>query len=184
MRSISTCLAIVVVIFTVICCISCDGEEESQTSAEDCFGIYLTAADVSINWLTAEEVSIDRLGMLPYMELADEPLISSSDINSYSSETHEIELTTSAADRIRQINLSGKAFVVCFDQQPVYSGVFVSAYSSRTFDGVVIMWPLMNNNGRTIGIELGYPGREFFMGEDPRSDPKILQCLDQHNKLD
>ena len=184
MRSISICLGLIVLLVTVICCISCEGEEESQIPAEDCFGIYLTAADLSIDWLTAEGVSIDRLGMLPYMELADEPLISSSDIYSYSRETHEIELTTSAADRIRQINLSGKAFVVCVDHQPVYSGAFMSAYFSRTFNGVVIMWPLMNNNGRTIGIELGYPGREFFMGEDPRSDPKILGCLDQHNKLD
>ena len=174
MRSISICLAIVVLIVTVICCISCDGEEESQTPAEDCFGIYLTANDLSI----------DSLAMLSYIEPADEPLISSSDIYSYSSETHEIELTTSAAARIQQINLSGKAFVVCVDHHPVYSGAFMSVYFSRTFDGVVIMWPLVNNNGKTIRIELGYPGKEFFMGEDPRSDPKILGCLDQHNKLD
>lgn len=183
MRSISICLGLVVLLATVICCISCEGEEESQIPAEDCLGIYLTAADVSIDWLTAEDVSIDRLGMLPHMELAGEPLISSSDIHSYSSETHEIELTTSAVDRIQQINLSGKAFVVCVDHQPIYSGAFMSAYFSRTFDGVVIMWPLVNNNGKTIRIELGYPGEKYFTGEDPRTDPKILECLDQHNKL-
>lgn len=173
MRSISICLTLIVLIVTVICCISCDGEEESQTPAEDCFGIYLTADDVSI----------DSLATLSYIEPADEPLISSSDINSYSSETHEIELTTSAADRIQQINLSENAFVVCVDHQPIYSGAFMSAYFSITFDGVVIMWPLVNNNGKTIRIELGYPGEKYFVGEDPRSDPKILECLDQHNKL-
>jgi len=124
------------------------------------------------------------LATLSYIEPADEALISSSDIYSYSSETHEIELTTSAADRIQQINLSGKAFVVCVDQQPIYSGAFMSAYFSRTFDGVVIMWPLVNNNGKTIKIGLGYPGKEFFIGEDPRSDSKILGCLDLYNKLD
>ncbi|UCG82821.1 MAG: hypothetical protein JSW38_11655 [Dehalococcoidia bacterium] len=166
-------MTLIVLIVTVICCISCDGEEESQTPAEDCFGIYLTADDVSI----------DSLAILSYIEPADEPLISSSDINSYSSETHEIELTTSAADRIQQINLSGNAFVVCVDHQPIYSGAFMSAYFSITFDGVVIMWPLVNNNGKTIRIELGYPGEKYFVGEDPRSDPKILECLDQHNKL-
>lgn len=174
MRNFSISLALIVLIVTVICCISCDGEEESQIPAADCFGIYLTANDLSI----------DSLATLSYIEPADEPLISSSDIYSYSSETHEIELTTSAVDRIQQINLSGKAFVVCVDHQPIYSGAFMSAYFSRTFDGVVIMWPLVNNNGKTIRIELGYPGEKYFTGEDPRSDPKILGCLEQHNKLD
>jgi hypothetical protein len=173
MRSIGISLGLIVLLVTVFCCISCEGEKESQTPAEDCFGIYLTANDVSI----------DSLAILSYIEPADEPLILLSDFYSYSSETHEIELTTSAADRIQQINLSGKAFVVCVDHQPVYSGAFMSAYFSRTFDGVVIMWPLVNNNGNTIRIELGYPGEKYFMGEDPRSDPKILECLDQHNKL-
>ena len=173
MRCFSISLALIVLMVTVICCISCDGEEESQTPAADCFGIYLTASDVSI----------DSLAVLSYIEPADEPLISSSDIESYSRETHEIELTTSAADRIRQINLSGKAFVVCVDHQPVYSGAFMSPYVSRSFDGVVIMWPLEDNNGKTIRIELGYPGEQFFTGEDPRSDSKILGCLDQNNKL-
>ena len=174
MRSISICFAFIVLIFTVICCISCDGEGESQTPAEDCFGIYLTAKDVSI----------DSLAILSYIEPADEPLISLCDIKSYSSEIHEIELTTSAADRIQQMNLSGKAFVVCVDHQPIYSGAFMSAYFSRTYDGVVIMCPLVNNNGKTIIIGLGYPGKEFFRGEDPRSDPRILGCLEQCNKLD
>jgi hypothetical protein len=173
MRNISISLVLIVLLVTVICCISCEEEEESQTPAEDRFGIYLTANDVSI----------DSLAILSYIEPADEPLISLSDIYSYSSEAHEIELTTAAADRIQQINLSGKAFVVCVDHQPVYSGAFMSAYFSRTFDGVVIMWPLVNNNGKTIRIDLGYPGEKYFTGEDQRSDPKILECLDQHNKL-
>jgi hypothetical protein len=174
MRSISIYLALIVLIFTVVCCISCDGEGESQTQAEDCFGIYFTAQDVSI----------DSLAILSYIEPSDEPLISICDVKSYTSEVHEIELTASAADRIQQMNLPGKAFVVCVDNQPVYSGAFMSAYFSRSYDGVVIMWPLVNDNGKTIRIELGYPGEEFFRGEDPRSDPRILGCLERCNKLD
>jgi len=34
-----------------------------------------------------------------------------------------------------------------------------------------------------IRLELGYPGPDCFVGQDPRSDPRILDALESASKL-
>ena len=110
-------------------------------------------------------------------------MLSVDDIVTYSKETHEIELTASAYERIEQLEapVDGISFVVCVGRDPVYLGAFWPLYSSLIFDGVVIQVPPMDEPA--IQITLGYPSSSFFAGEDPRSDPRILQALAQAGRL-
>jgi len=125
------------------------------------------------------------LPAISQIELADQPLIAIDDIVSYNQETHEIELTADAYQRVNEIRIptSGMAFVACVDNQPIYWGAFWAPFSSQSFDGVIILIPPIFLDGDLIQIELGYPTPSLYSGEDPRSDPEILQALKQAGKL-
>jgi hypothetical protein len=139
------------------------------------FAIYLTRQDTPVSAMPA----------LSHVELADEPIISIDDIISYTEETHEIELTADAYERVTKLEVptSGMAFIVCINRQPIYWGAFWTPISSQSFDGVTIMLPPFPSGEHLIQIELGYPSPGFYGGEDPRSSPEILQSLEQAGKL-
>lgn len=136
-------------------------------------------------YLTKENTPVSELPALNQIKLADQPLIAIDDIVAYNQETHEIELTTDAYERVNELDIpmSGMAFVVCVDSQPVYWGAFWAPFSSQSFDGVIILIPSIFLDGHLIKIELGYPLPSFYSGEDPRADPEILQALEQAGKL-
>jgi hypothetical protein len=145
------------------------------SSSEPEFAVYLPAQKLSPQQLSG-------VGLAD-LELEDTPILSVDDIVAYSRETHEIELTASAYERIEQLEVpvDGIPFVVCVGRDPIYMGAFWPLYSSLIFDGVVIQMPLMDEP--VIQITLGYPSSSFFTGEDPRSDPRILQALAQAGRL-
>ncbi len=137
-------------------------------------------------YLTAQNVPVAQMPALSHVDLADRPLLSSSDIVSYDWSTHEIKLAPAAMKRLDalQVPTSGTSFVVCVDRQEVYWGAFWAAYSSQSFDGVTIMLkPPLSPQENTIQIGRGYPSSSFYRGEDPRNDPRILESLKQSGKL-
>lgn len=143
------------------------------------FSIYLLSDEVP-----ATELSIVDLSDL---HLQEEPILSIDDIIAYSRETHEIELTAEGYERIQQVfalpvRVSGMPFVVCVGADRIYAGAFWTPASSISFDGVVICEPY-DRERRVIRIGLGYPSPEAFTGEDPRSDPRVLQSLEAVGKL-
>jgi hypothetical protein len=149
----------------------------TPTAVLEGFAIYLPAQP-----LTSGEILTADLSRL---RLQAEPVLAMGDIVSYSKDAHEIELTSSAQERIAQMQVpvSGMPFVVCVDRRPIYGGAFWVSFSSLSFDGVVID-TLFAAMGQNIHIQLGYPeSPERFVGEDPRSDPRILQALAQAGKL-
>ena len=148
-------------------------------SEADGFSIYLLANEIP----SSELSKVD----LHALELQEEPLLSIDDVITYSKETHEIEVTAEAYGRIQQlyslpVRVDGKPFVVCMGRDPVYAGAFWMPASSLIFDGVVICQPF-DRDEHVIRIGLGYPTPEVFGGEDPRSDPRILQSLEAAGKL-
>jgi hypothetical protein len=136
-------------------------------------------------YLTDPEVRPEQLVVVSHLELAAEPIISSDDIVSYVWATHEITLTPVGVERLTalQVPTSGKSFVVCVDRAPIYAGAFWAAYSSQSFAGVVIDPILVTLARPVIQIVLGYPGPDFFRGEDPRPDPGIRAALEAAGKL-
>ncbi len=136
-------------------------------------------------YLLAGDVPPSELAALGDPEPAEKPLLSRAEIVSYREDTHEIELTAGGFEAVRdlEVPVSGRSFAVCIDRRPVYVGAFWAAYSSLSFDGVIIETTLTTEEHPVIRIELGYPGPDFFRGPDPRSDPDMLQALERAGKL-
>ena len=107
------------------------------------------------------------------------------DIVSYRQATHEIELTAAGYGKVASLSVpvDGKAFAVCVGGQPIYAGAFWVAYSSLSFDGVVIDLTRASEERPVLQLQLGYPGPAFFRGEDPRSEPRVFRALEQASKL-
>jgi len=150
-----------------------------QPDRSDDFAIYLLAQDISA--VEVAQIDIDQLA------LESEPIIASDDIISYNKANHMIELTSAAYTRVQQlfqmtVGVDGTPFVVCVGKERIYSGGFWTPLSSLSYDGVVIMQP-WDTKEPTIQIVLGYPTPNFFTGNDPRSDPRIMDTLEQANKL-
>jgi hypothetical protein len=144
-----------------------------QPSKDDGFAIYLLAQDIPATELS--RIDINRLN------LETKPIISNDDIISYDKTNHIIELTQATYTRVQQIfpiPINGMPFVVCVGNERIYTGAFWTPISSISFNGVVIMQPY-NAKNTTIQITLGYPGPEFFTGNDPRADLRILKALEE-----
>jgi len=136
-------------------------------------------------YLLDPELSPQNLAVAGRLDLADQPLLGVSDIIAYTQATHEIELTSAGYEAVHSLVVptSGKAFAVCVDGQPIYTGAFWAAYSSQSWDGVTIDPILVTKERPVIRIVLGYPAKSFFSGSDPRSDQRVLQALQQEGKL-
>ena len=162
-------LTAVILIGTILMLSSC------IISKGDGFAIYLTEGDIPPAQMEA----------LSHVDIAEQPIISMDDIITYNAKTHELKLTTSAFERIPQLEVPvrGKSFVVCVDRKPIYWGAFWTPISSISFDGVTIWKPLSLEEPHIITLELGYPSSSFYGGEDPRNNPEVIRALEQAGKL-
>ena len=131
------------------------------------------------NAVTAADM--DRLA-LNKIVLAGQPLISSADIVAYWQESHEIQLTPQAFQRMQRLRVpvSGAPFVVCVGRQPIYKGAIWTLLSSLSYDGVVILQPLSADTG-IIKIQLGYVAAAKIA--DPRGDSRVMEALERAGKL-
>jgi hypothetical protein len=166
---IPTKLTALIIIGTILALSSC------TISKGDGFAIYLTKGDIPPVQMPA----------LSDVDTAEPPIISMKDIITYNAQTHELKLTTSAFERIYQLDVPvrGKSFVVCVDRKPIYWGAFWTPISSLSFDGVTIWKPLSLEGPHVITLELGYPSSSFYGGEDPRNNPEVMRSLEQAGKL-
>ena len=143
------------------------------------FAIYLVQPGI-----TAQQM---RTMDLDAFELEPAPILALDDMLAYTWETHAIELSEPARERIARLEVpvtAGLPFVVCVGDERIYAGAFWVSYSSMSFDGIVIDTVFAQMPDGSIRIQLGYPASpEFFVGADPRSDPRILQSLRQAGKL-
>jgi hypothetical protein len=147
----------------------------SVSPAQKGFAIYLTESNIPPS----------QMEILSRVAIADAPIISNDDIKSYTWDTHVIELTPEAFQRIDalQVPTTGTTFVVCVDDSPIYWGAFWAGYSSQSFDGITIMVKPSLSGENTIQISRGYPSASFYQGEDPRSDKRIKEALQKAGKL-
>ncbi|MBN1856569.1 MAG: hypothetical protein JW846_06435 [Dehalococcoidia bacterium] len=159
----------VVVLLILLACAGC------SAPAEEGFAIYLTRSDVPPAQMPA----------LSHVEIAANSVISTADIVAYHADTHEIDLTTDAYNRIcsLQVPVNGRSFMVCVNGQPMYWGAFWAPISSLSFTGVTILKPLGSHDLNTIRLDLGYPSDSFFEGEDPRDNADVLESLERAGRL-
>src|SRR4030042_198608 len=162
-------LALLITVSTIILLSGCAASEGEG------FAIYLTQGDIPPAQMEA----------LSHVDIEEQPIISMEDIITYNAQTHEITLTTSAFERISQLEVPvrGKSFVVCVDRGPIYWGAFWTPVSSLSFDGVTILQPLIPQEPKGITLELGYPSSAFYEGDDPRNNAEVMESLEQAGKL-
>jgi len=160
---------------TVLCILAavfsgCTGATAQPDEVEG-FAIYLVKPGSS-----------DPLADLAQLELEPAPFLSLDDILSYTWETHEIELTDAAFERVAQLDVpltTGVPFVVCVGAERIYPGAFWVSYSSMSYHGIVIDTLFAQMDDPSLRLQLGYPeSPELFEGEDLRSDPRIRQSLE------
>ena len=163
----------------------CDAEKRLATPAAPSPTVTAGAKGAFAIYLTDPEIPPSRLAIQSHLELAAEPILTVDDIISYVWDTHEITLTAAGLERLHALSVPthGKSFVVCLDRQLIYAGAFWAAYSSQSFDGVVIDPIFATPERPVVQIQLGYPGPGFFRGEDPRSDARIRAALEGAGKL-
>ena len=153
-------------------------QEPAET--EEQFAIYLLEEGFRSSELPGADLSA--------LPLQGKPFLTTGDILAYVWQRHEMELSAEAFARVsslfeRPVRTDGLPFVVTVGEERIYAGAFWMPLSSLSFDGVVIMDPLGADEPR-IAISLGYPGPDFFQGEDPRTDERILAALQSAGKLE
>jgi hypothetical protein len=168
-------IGIMLVLGILVSSICTTSEGMVTPSNDEGFAIYLTKQDIPPAQMKA----------LSHVNLTDQPIISIKDIITYNAQTHEIKLTDEAFERIYQLDVStgGKSFIVCVDKAPIYWGAFWTPISSISFDGVTIWKPYSSQGPTVITLQLGYPSSSFYGGEDPRSNPVVIESLEQAGKL-
>ena len=178
-------LALLVACLALLVASGCDAHKRFSVPAAPSPTVAAASEVEFAIYLTDPEIPPNRLAIQSHLELATEPILAADDIIHYVWDTHEITLTGAGLQRLQALSIptSGKSFVVCLDRQPVYAGAFWAGYSSQSFDGVVIDPILATAERPVVQIQLGYPGRSFFRGEDPRSDPAIRAALEAAGKL-
>jgi len=155
-------------------CITSEGEGFGEGEGGG-FAIYLTKQDIPPAQMEA----------LSHVDMAETPIITINDIITYDAQEHELRITASASERISQLDVPtrGKSFIVCVDKAPIYWGAFWVLWSSMSFDGVTIWKPLSLEEPHVIRLELGYPSSALYIGEDPRSNPVVIESMEQAGKL-
>jgi hypothetical protein len=169
-------VSIILVLSIVVSGIGATSEGEQRSEGKDeGFAIYLTKQDIPPA----------QMEDLSHVDMAEEAIITISDIITYDDQEHELRLTASAFGRISQLDIPtvGKSFIVCVDKQPIYWGAFWVFWSSQSFDGVTIWKPLSVEGPDVVRLELGYPSSQLYTGEDPRSNPVVIESLEQAGKL-
>ena len=117
--------------------------------------------------------------------LAPEPLLGYPDFKSYNAKEYYVKVTDDARETIEEMDhsVAGVPFAVTADEEVVYTGYFVPAYSSISMQWIVIdpvFWRLNNR----MYVALGYPGQfEGSVIPDHRNDPRILDIFRRDGNL-
>jgi len=168
---------LVLIIFILSACAPTQDETEEPTQEPSgAFELFLVASP-QMSGADLDNYDLDEL------PLAEEPILSTEDIVNYLWDEHMINVSEEAYKKLlaifsQGIPMSGVPFVIVSNDVRIYAGAFWSPASSLPFDGVMIRQPF-DPAGAPLIISLGYPTSEFFTGEDPRSDQRLKQALQE-----
>jgi len=117
---------------------------------------------------------------LDNLQVEKTPLLTQSDIISYSVSNQSMILTEGALTKLKGVSI-GSSFVVCVNGKPIYAGKIWSPLRSASCPEIVIMVPPGDNT--QVSLLAGYPTHSYFIGIDQRSNKAILEALEASNKL-
>jgi hypothetical protein len=174
-------------IFPVLLAISSGGPPSTRERPR--FGIFMPKLDVYSGTPDVQqrvEAYLRRATNPADIELAEFPIISEDDLDSYDWDTHTLHLRDSIWLKIPRPRRSvGTPFVLVVDGTPIYVGAFWSRLSSFACPGPVIVSEYFGHDERDsihLAIRLGYgPPDEGF--PDPRNSEQLKKVLAELGKL-
>jgi hypothetical protein len=147
------------------------------------FSIFLIKKEIPSDKVYDLEIDLKELKIRRF------PLLDDRDLISYSLKTHTMRLAPEKWEKIMKLEV-GTLFVVCVGRKPIYWGIIWTSGYSVSFSGIVIdrIKELMTlSSSQPIDywfrIECGYPSEKFFLGNDLRSDERIVNALRRSGKL-
>lgn len=162
------------------------GAVEAEIAAEMRNDVGPREEGVALYLLDAS-IGSEMLSRTAAQDLArqSQALINETDIIAYDTATHSMQLTAEARQRIDELDfpVNGRPFVICVNETAIYAGAFWPLYSSLSAPNIVVIVTPLLKSDNSLELTLGYPGPDFFEGEDPRSDPRILDALEKSDKL-
>jgi hypothetical protein len=149
------------------------------------FGIFMPREDVLSATRDVEERIRAYLKSKPgEISLAQYPLISDLDIDSYDWKTHTLAVDQSVIRRIRTPSVWGTPFVVVVDGEPVYVGAFYAHGSSQSCPVPIIIPNDFLGQTNTLVIQRAYPSAtRDQLANDPRLDTRIKNAFQALGKL-
>ncbi|MGD9201093.1 MAG: hypothetical protein PVI26_05995 [Chitinispirillia bacterium] len=118
--------------------------------------------------------------------IIDGPIISYSEIISYDTTTHFLDLALTQASlrsRLGSIPVNGKSFLVTLDSEKMYVGWFWVMYSSFSSPDVTIHLDLFNPSSTSRKIQIRFePTVHNPSAKDPRKNRKIFNRLIKDGK--
>lgn len=139
----------------------------------------------AIAYLLRREVAYSTFGI--YRLDTGALVLSDEDMAAYVGATHEIKLNESGVAKwdsytaesrwYEPEGLYQKDFAVRLDDKELYRGKFWSAFSSESYDGIVILEMAFPREGAlgVVQIQYGYPWSWGESADDPRDNPEILE---------
>ena len=121
----------------------------------------------------------------------DKVVIAADDVLAYEWASHTLTLKPKVRknlfEKLKGKLLHGEPFIVSVGGKVVYQGNWKSVLSSIPCTTPVIMLdgraldPKLGED--QVRIELGYPSKDYFKGEDPRGDQRVRNALEASGKL-
>lgn len=116
-------------------------------------------------------------------------LIADTDIVSYVWASHTMTLRSGKRrelmDGLRRTIVSGEPFTLSVGDDALYTGTITTIVSSYSFHTPVLVingcWPDPKED--QVCIQLGYPSGSYFIGDDPRDDPRLRAALESSGRL-
>lgn len=159
-------------------CLSCSNNKSTTEpeDSNDIFALYIVEDTIYGN----SEFGLDTL------RLSKQPILSSSDITSYSWSKHQITYSEDVYKRlIGFTDLWKKSFIVIAEGKRIYRGLFQSHLDSNASQNPVIFLYPREPDMKHILPPAIYIRRSYFDGEgletepDPRSDTRIYNALEE-----
>jgi hypothetical protein len=148
-----------ILLFVLLSC----NENEVQ---DDNLAVYLLVPD-TLNAIEAISFPLDSL------VLADEPILSLSEIETYDWSDHRFTVNQGAYDRLESlgdvgVSTHGLPFIVMVDDERIFMGAFWALYSS-----LIPLFPYIQVAPLRLEIQQWHD-----YDPDPRYDPRIREVLD------
>lgn len=122
-----------------------------------------------------------RTIVLSDLVLEDSPLVTDTEIRSYTQSSYTFELSKNLNPIIKNFG-PDKAFVVMVDKEVIYFGMFRPAYLNSILFSIPYIEPILTNNNLHINYAtIGSTGAQQPI--DKRNDMKLINALKATNRL-